>query len=149
MAQHILSHLHKVLPQDKAWKMKVLQEWNTILGPLARKVVLQRIDDTAVVLTVNHPSLAQELLMLTDLIKSKINAAIGADTITTIHFKTLSHRAPLSSLTPESRPTTPCPTKPKVPLTAAEQKQLTTITNKELRNALAEFYATCKERVQS
>jgi hypothetical protein len=147
MAHHILSHLHKVLPQDQAWKMKVLQEWHTILGPLARKVVLQRIDDTAVILTVSHPSLAQELLMLTDLIKNKINAAIGKETITTIHFKTLAPRKDHSAATPAIK-TAPEP-KPRQPLTTLENKQLATISNKELRNALAEFYTTCKERTHS
>jgi len=144
MAQHILSHLHKVLPQDQAWKMKVLQEWTTILGPLARKVILQRIDDSAVVLTVSHPSLAHELLMLTDLIKSKINQAIGTERITSIHFKTHAPRAPIA--TTITTPPKTIPQTTRAPLTTGEQKQLATITNKELRNALAEFYATCKER---
>lgn len=147
MAHHILSHLHKILPQDQAWKMKVLQEWHTILGPLARKVILQRIDDTAVVLTVSHPSLAQELLMLTDLIKSKINEAIGAETITTIHFKTLQARK--EPLPPSTVAKVAHPPAPRQPLTALENKHLATITNKELRTALAEFYATCKERTHS
>jgi len=147
MAHHILSHLHKVLPQDQAWKMKVLQEWHTILGPLARKVVLQRIDDSAVILTVSHPSLAQELLMLTDLIKNKINAAIGKETITTIHFKTLAPRKEQIAATPVIKTT--AEPKPRQPLTALENKQLATISNKELRNALAEFYTTCKERTHS
>ena len=127
--------------------MKVLQEWHTILGPLARKVVLQRIDDTAVILTVSHPSLAQELLMLTDLIKNKINAAIGKEIITTIHFKTLTPRKEQIAATPVIK-TAPEP-KPRQPLTALENKQLATISNKELRNALAEFYTTCKERTHS
>jgi len=147
MTQHILSHLDKILPQEQSWKLKVLREWHLILGPLARKVVLQRIDDRAVILAVAHPGLAQELLMLSDLIRSKINDAIGHEAITTIHFRTLAqHKARVEEL----KKTTPVPTTPKSirkPLSAAEVHHLATITNKELRDALAEFYATCKERV--
>ncbi len=144
MAQHILSLLHKVLPQEQSWKLKVLQNWHTILGPLSHKVLLQRIDNTSVVLAVAHPGLAQELLMLSDLIRSKINASIGHEAITTIHFRTTTPRK--GNPAPQTPTKTATEPKLKIPLTPTEQQQLTTITNKELRNALAEFYATCKER---
>jgi hypothetical protein len=144
MSQHILSHLHKILPQEHVWKMNVLQQWETILGPLSKKVVLQRIDSHAVVLSVAHPGLAQELLLLSDLIRSKINAAIGHEAITTIHFKTAAERRTFSS--PQAPTAAPSPPPARIPLSPLENKQLSTINNKELRQALAEFYATCKER---
>ena len=147
MTQHILSHLHKILPEEASWKMKVLREWHTILGPLSRKVLLQRIDDHAVILGVTHPSLAQELFMLTDLIRSKINEAIGHEAITTIHFRTITQYTPLKT-SPVAPPKEIIPIK-KLPLSPLEEKQLATITNKELRNALAEFYAACKERTRT
>jgi hypothetical protein len=145
MSQHILSHLHKILPQEHVWKMNVLQQWETILGPLSKKVVLQRIDSHAVVLAVAHPGLAQELLLLSDLIRSKINAAIGHEAITTIHFKTATERRlPLpAAKAPHVKAQ---PAQPKASLSPGEHKQLSAITNKELREALADFYATCKER---
>jgi len=147
MTQHILSVLHKVLPQDQSWKMKILKNWDSILGPLSRKVCLQRIDDHAVVLAVTHPSLAQELLMLSDLIREKINAAIGENLIRTIHFKaTTAHR--FVQKAPEKK-AAPLPPRPKPTLSAAEQRHLAGIESKELREALTEFYATCKERMHS
>lgn len=144
MAQHILSHLHKILPKEHTWKMKVLREWSSILGPLARKVILHRVDDTAVVLAVNHPSLAQELLMLTDIIRSKINNAIGSEIIMTIHFKTFAQR-PEAPIVVQPAPPQEI-IKPKIPLTHAEKKQLSSVESQELRSALAEFYSRCKER---
>jgi len=124
--------------------MNVLQQWETILGPLSKKVVLQRIDSHAVVLAVAHPGLAQELLLLSDLIRSKINAAIGHEAITTIHFKTATERRTFSS--PQAPAAVQPPPPARIPLSPVENKQLSTINNKELRQALAEFYATCKER---
>lgn len=147
MAQNILSHLHKILPQEQSWKMQILRDWHTIMGPLSQKVLLQRVDDHAIILAVAHPGLAQELLMLSDLIRSKINDAIGHEAITTIHFRTMAQRkavAPLNS--PVKKEVSPIE---KIKLSTAEEKQLSTITNKELRNALAEFYATCKERTRT
>ncbi|MDQ5940288.1 MAG: hypothetical protein QG632_14 [Candidatus Dependentiae bacterium] len=149
MTQHILSHLHKILPQEQSWKLKILREWHLILGPLSRKVVLQRVDDHAVVLAVAHPGLAQELLMLTDLIRSKINESIGHEAITTIHFRTLIKRDPHVDQSAKKVMTAPIIQEARKPLSAAESKHLTTITNKELRDALAEFYATCKERTRT
>jgi len=142
MAEHIISALSKVLPQQHGWKMKILREWNNILGPLARKVTLQRVDDHAVVLAVTHPGLAQELLMLSDLIRDKINASIGTALITTIHFRTTAQR-PLQAKAPVVRPT---PTIEKQVLLPHEERHLDVINNKELRSAMADFYARCKNR---
>lgn len=146
MAQHIISVLNKVLPQEQAWKMKILRNWESILGPLSRKVVLQRIDDHAVILAVTHPSLAQELLMLSDLIREKINAAIGHEMIRTIHFRTTTARRSEQQQQATVKPYTPAP---KPALSSAEQKHLAVIEGKELREALAAFYATCKERTST
>ncbi|MDQ5890339.1 MAG: hypothetical protein QG604_213 [Candidatus Dependentiae bacterium] len=117
------------------------------MGPLSRKVLLQRVDDHAVVLAVAHPGLAQELLMLSDLIRSKINEAIGHEAITTIHFRTMAQRKAVTPLTSPVKKEVAIIEK--IKLSTAEEKQLSTITNKELRNALAEFYATCKERTRT
>lgn len=145
MTQHIISHLSKILPQEQSWKMRVLREWHTILGPLSKKVILQRIDDHAVVLAVAHPSLAQELLMLSDLIRDKINEAIGHPAITTIHFRTLTPRPHRTApAIPEKK--APAIIKPRPTLSLSEERHLNTIESKELREALAEFYVTCKER---
>lgn len=145
MTQHIISVLNKVLPQEQAWKMKILRNWDTILGSLSRKVVLQRIDDHAVILAVTHPSLAQELLMLSDLIREKINAAIGHEMIRIIHFRTTASRREFQ----QQAVVRPQTITPKPTLSAAEQKHLATIEGKELRDALAAFYATCKERTST
>ncbi len=144
MARHILSVLNNVLPQQHAWKMQVLHQWERIIGPLATKVTLYRIDDRAVVLAVNHPGLAQELLMLSDLIKTKINAVIGSDTITAIHFRTTAKQ---TVHTPA--PITTTLQKPIQSLTSSEKKHLDIVENTELRIALTNFYLTCKQRTTS
>jgi len=144
MAQHIISVLAHILPSEQSWKIKILQDWAAILGPLAHKVVLQRIDDTAVVLAVAHPSLAQELLLLSDLIREKINTAIGEPRIIKITFRAQGYRPTNTSPHKKQSPTQVPHRKPL--LSPAETAHLNTINNKELRDALAAFYGTCKER---
>lgn len=143
MARHIISALDTVLPTHHAWRLKVLQEWPRIIGSLKNKVSLHKIENSFVVLTVTHPGLAQELLMLSDLIREKINAVIGSPRITAIHFRTArssraQEKVPQKSFTPAAPPP--------AQLNAGEEKVLATVENDELRAALSSFYRTCKQR---
>lgn len=145
MTRHILSALDAVLPRKQSWRLRVLQQWPTIIGKLADKVKLHKVADSFVVLSVTHPGLAHELLMLTDLIRTKINTVIGHEAIKAVHFRTQNvakKKAP-APLARARQPRAP------LPLNAVEQKQLGAISNEELRTALARFYSTCKQRTNS
>lgn len=146
MAQHILHTLNAVLPTKQTWRLHVLQQWPTIIGTLSSKVKLHKITDSAVVLSVAHPGLAHELLMLSDLIREKINAVIGSPHIKSIHFRT---GATKTAMPKGPTPLTPPQAQPRPNLDQQEQKMLTVIESDELRAALSSFYRTCKQRSQS
>ena len=147
MTQHILAALDAVLPTQQTWRLKVLQQWPKIIGNLSGKVKLHQIKNDAVVLSVTHPGLAQELLMLSDIIRDKINAVIGHNAINAIHFRTMHrHHKPA---TPSRQTYRSTPVGPPPPLNAREQQMLATIENEELRTALSSFYQTCKQRSRS
>jgi hypothetical protein len=145
MARHILSALDNILPTHHAWRLKVLQEWPRIIGALKDKVKLHKIENSFVVLYVTHPGLAQELLMLSDLIREKINAVIGSPRITAIHFRTARRSHTPQKTAPKSF--TPA-AQPPAPLNAREEKILATVENDELRAALSSFYRTCQSRAK-
>lgn len=146
MAHHILHALNSVLPTKQTWRLQVLQQWPTIIGALSNKVKLHKITDTSVVLSVAHPGLAHELLMLSDLIREKINAVIGMDQIQSIHFRTNAKKAPSTGRPMPLRRTR---TQARPNLDQREEKMLTVIESDELRDALSSFYRTCKQRSQS
>ena len=143
MAQHILAALDTVLPTQQTWRLQILQQWPTIIGNLSGKVKLHKVDDHSVVLSVTHPGLAHELLMLTDLIREKINAVIGRPQIKAIHFRNFHRKSTRPKPQPISRPTAPTQ---RATLNNTEQQMLATIENEELRAALSSFYRTCKTR---
>lgn len=145
MARHILTALDNALPAHHAWRLKVLQKWPEIIGTLKDKVTLYKIENSFVVLTVAHPGLAQELLMLSDLIREKINAVIGKPRITAIHFRTgrTGRTVQKKSFTQKSQSVQPA-----ARLNAQEEKILATVENDELRAALSSFYRTCKQRTE-
>jgi len=147
VAQHIINYLSQIIPAQQSWKVQLLQKWPTIIGNLKDKVKLHKITDTYVVLSVTHPSLAQELFLLSEMLCEKINTTIGSNRIKSLHFRSTgetragattykSHKK--NRFLPYSGPT------PR--LTREEQKVLQTITNKELRQALFQFYLTVKKR---
>jgi hypothetical protein len=145
MAQHILSPLSSLIPKEHEWKMHVFQAWPQILGPLSKRVTLQKIANDSITLSVNHPGLAQELLMMSDLICSKVNEIIGKPVITTIHFRSTTHKKPIGPQAPQKQIITYSSSEP---ISTDEHKDLLTIEDKELRNALAAFYGACKKRTQ-
>jgi hypothetical protein len=148
VARHIIDTLPQILPAEQCWKLSLLQNWATIVGPLKDKVHLHKVGDDHVILTVAHPSLAQELLYLSELLREKINAAIGTQRIKALHF-----RAEATKKRSRVVPIKPKKVQPvfkkQVRFSPLEKKALTSVENKELRDALSQFYITCKRRKTS
>ena len=145
MAKHIIATLNTVLPTEQTWRLKILQQWPHIIGTLAKKVKLHKVEETSIVLSVAHPGLAHELLMLTDLIRDKINAVIGRPQIRAIHFRN-THRKVKH---PTQKPIQKRAITEQRSLDQSEQKMLATIENDDLRAALSSFHRTCKTRTTS
>lgn len=144
MTQHILTALSKALPPQHFWKVRLLQQWPTIIGKLHDKVSLYKVEESFVVLQVKHASLAHELLFLTEMLKEKINAVIGCPRIKSIHFRTQQATKKEPQRNRSSR--NPLNNKPAPPLNTGEKRVLEGVENEDLRDALSAFYRTCKKR---
>jgi len=110
---------------------------------LGSRVVIEKITDDCLFLGVCHPSWAQELFLLSSVIKQKINAVLAENRIVDIKFrvmpkptsKLLTVRAPLQNSQP---------VKTKIILSEKETKHLYDVKNEILRKALQDFYTRCK-----
>lgn len=87
MKKDIASILNDIIPIEHRWKIDVLRQWDSIIGPLKGKVTIDAINGNVLVLGVTHPAWAQELLMLMPLLKQKINACCDRERIAVIRFR--------------------------------------------------------------
>ena len=109
------------------------------MGNLVSKVSIHKIYNNSIVLGVSDSSWMQELYMLSNLIKKKINATLDEPRIETIRFqyvakKEKSKQQVLTSKQPEQSTRT---------LTHKEKKALEKISDPELSEALQRLLTKC------
>ena len=92
MAEQICSFLNDIFPKEHVWKMKLFQNWDGIIGSLKSKVRIEKLEGSMLVLGVCHPAWAQELFMLSNVIKNKINRLLKEDKIKDIDFLIITDR---------------------------------------------------------
>ncbi len=86
-------HLHKILIKiispEHQWKLSIHAQWDFLIGTLKDKVILEKVTNDSLILSVCHASWAQELLMLTPLLKKKVNALFDTERIKHIRLRTI------------------------------------------------------------
>ncbi|MBP9765290.1 DUF721 domain-containing protein [Candidatus Babeliales bacterium] len=129
----------KLSNPEQSWKSHIMQNWPTIIGSLASKVFIEKIYQDTVVLAVTDSCWMQELHLLSELLKQKINQQLEKPYITTIRFKYATKK-----INRVQTIKTPVPFSyiPK-PLTAQEQRALSVIKDQELSQALMRFLQKC------
>jgi len=143
MPQQLKNLLQSLLPtaQDDTtpWKIALLQNWPSIIGPLCSRVQLEKIYDDTLVLGVFDSCWLQELYLLTPVIIDSINANLDSPRIKNLRFKKIGKKPPL-----QKRYTAP-PIKFSAPaiLTARERAALAAIKDEELRVAMEAFLRRC------
>lgn len=149
MARHFKHFLDSIIPKQHAWKIKLFQAWNSIIGDLAQHVRIETIQGSILVLGVSHPVWAQELHLLSDILKAKINAAIGEECITTLRFKVVYSSRNASKK--EKQYTAPSSKqKPKnVSLSSQELLTLKQIKDSELRKVLQDYCRLLKDTTKT
>jgi len=139
---HIKSFLPKFMQtinHEKQWKLQIMSQWNTIMGTLASKVSICKIYNNSITLGVTDSCWMQELNLLSELIKDKINNTLDTPRIEIIRFKYISQHAAGSQ---KKETESPLQHKEKM-LTAKEQQALCNIKDPELSQALQGFLQTC------
>lgn len=137
MATHLKDILLHTLQLDEAdWRVKLLQEWPLIVGDLHRRMRIEQITDSLLILGVYDVHWMHELFHMSRLILHKLNHHLGKPHIKKIQFKLVSLRHKKA-----------CATKKNVPL--QEEKKLVPpryaqvalqIKDEELRHCVMDFF---------
>jgi hypothetical protein len=143
MAKKLSLLLHTFLSKDHNWKIILLKNWKKILGPLHNKVIILKIERRMIVLGVTHPTLSQELFLLSDTLKKKINSLFNEEKIQYIRFKTLTFTQKKTLVNTNNTYTLTTQTQ-QICLTKQEYQTLSHIKDEELKRSLKQFCFRCK-----
>lgn len=141
-----MNHIKNIVAQiithstpEQSWKTNIMQNWSTIVGTLATKIFIEKISKDTITLSVTDSCWMQELHLLSDLIKQKINTHIGSNHIEHIRLK---YSAQKQQLIRKKNICPPVVQQPK-DLTHQEIKALDQIKDPELSQALMRFLQKC------
>jgi hypothetical protein len=141
---HIKNIVNQIIKSSSAqtgWKNNILQNWQEIMGPLAHKIFIEKIYKDCIVLGVVDSCWMQELHMLSDMIKKKINERLDQPYIQNIQFK---YSFKKIARVQKHRNVIPLPYEYK-PLTTSEEEALKQIKDPELSQALKRFLEKCQQ----
>ena len=149
MGKRIHHLLMQVIPTKHRWKITLLTNWESIIGDLHDKVILEKIVRDSLVLRVSHSSWAQELYFLIPMLKEKINTLLGQERIKTIRLRTSEisnkKKTVLKKMYQEKEVNRTIMQGNAHFLTKQEQKSLHQVGNNELRSSLAGYAIRCKQ----
>lgn len=149
MAKTIASLLTHTLPAAQRWKMTLFEHWPAVIGDVGEHVRIEKIYDSVLVLGVTHPAWAQELLLLSEVLRKKINTYLKQERIEKIRFRVVNK---IKYKSGGVKPTTSKTSffggsdnakLQKSALPAAIKQQLAQLENEELRTVLARYFARC------
>ncbi len=149
MPLNIQTILMQAIPAQYRWKCLLFEKWQQIIGPLHGKVYIQNIDKHIILLRVSHPCWAQELLMMSTMLKKKINRVIGENIIKEIRFSYQSFIKNEIQHQKNNQPTQEMDAHISflaTQMTDAENKALTIIEEPDLQKILKSFYVSCKKK---
>jgi len=142
MRQNIKQLLAAILPSAKDWKTNLLHNWRSIIGPLHKKMTIEKIGDDIIVFGVHDSCWMQELYLLSPLLLQTVNKSLDRPYIKQVRFKRAKKRKTHSKRPqPEQKKSPPPPR----PATKQETLALTAVKNGELRSALEAFRARCSQ----
>lgn len=116
-----------------------MSKWEEIMGSLSSKVSIFKIHNNMIVLAVSDSSWMQELHLLSELIKEKINTILGSKRIESIKLKYVAQSKKFVQKT-EKKISSNYATRP---LTTQELQALQKIQDPELSQALVGFLQKC------
>lgn len=127
----------------ETWKITLVSEWQTIVGPLATRMKLEKIEGSTLVVGVYNASWLHELSLLSTALLNMINDHFDKPYIHKIIFKTASRKKPLAvAATTNAVP--PVKSLKPIELSYAQKTVLARIEDLELRRLLRDFLSVCK-----
>ncbi len=148
MIKHISELLANFVHPKDVWKIKLFNNWDKVVGELKDKVTIIKIENKLLVLGVTHPAWAQELFMLSDVLKNRINSLFEKEHIKYIRFKTLKRNEYVHKSLKNEQVLAKQVLSRRVlarrVLTKKEYLSLTKIKDQELKDNLKSFCFRCK-----
>jgi hypothetical protein len=140
MTKHVKDLVSSILPKPEAWKLLLLQDWNSIVGDLKFQVRLDQIRTDTLILSVANTSWMQELYCLSDVLIKKINARLDYPHVKKLRFKCSSSTksTDLKKISTKKTVVTH-----EIVLTVAQKKALEKINDLQLQHALKNFLIRC------
>ncbi len=139
--QNIKSFLNIFIQPQKSWKKKLLQEWPTIIGPLAANVSLEKIYDELIILGVPDSCWLQELYLLSDTILATVNKSLDQPRIKQVRFKQVLHKKKNQKVEEQKQKNE---TQSRS-LSNEEKKALDKIEDPQLKRSLHTFLSRCQK----
>ena len=140
----ILSQLlHKTPHNDvQNWKLYLVTNWAQIVGPLASRICIEKIEHDTIIIGVCDSTWLQELYLLSEVLLQKINQSLQTPHLKKIKFKHASYKTTIKKIYQKSPVIA---TKKQQPLTHAERGALHAIADQELSNVLYQFLVRCQQ----
>ena len=146
MSQPLKNFIHSIIPEEHLWKLELFKQWNAIIGKMKDKVIIEKIDGETLYLCASHPVWAQELHLLTPMIKERINACLPSNTIKTIRINRQKPKPILfKKLSANALSAKPEAIKPPVILTPQEMLLLAPLASNELQSSMGSYLIRCKK----
>lgn len=146
MFKHISELLNSLVAPKDEWKIKLFNNWDKVIGKLKDKVIILKVENKLLVLGVTHPAWSQELFMLSDILKNRVNSLFEKEHIKYIRFETLkSKNKEYKSLKNKVLDNNEKKIIKKLSLTKNEYVSLTKIKDVELKENIKKFCLKCKE----
>lgn len=154
MATQIKQFLKDIIPQEHSWKIILLKNWSSIIGEFSGKVIIEKIQNDVLFLGVSHPVYAQELFLMTDDLKKKVNSILKEERINKIQFRFINFDKIIKNRNSNNYCCSNNKKQPCQPvfknmeiatLTQSEFEQLKSISDEALRESLHKFYLRCKK----
>jgi hypothetical protein len=137
-----VSHILGNLFPEQNWKFSLLSKWETIVGNLKTRIVLEKINDDCIIVGVIDSSWMQELHMLSNVLIDRINNNLDSRRINHIRFKLLPTKKNQSPSVAQKNysPEIVLATRP---LSLREKKALEALDDVALRRSLENFLFRC------
>jgi len=135
-----LKHLLQGVFKNESWKLQLLSEWNSIVGNLADKMRLEKIDGTTLIIGVYQSSWMQELYLLSTVLLKTINQRLKHPYVKRLRFKHATRTKKESIKIPEKKPEVE---RPPIVLSHKETEALEKLKDQDLKAALHTFLSRC------
>lgn len=145
MSKSLKDLLTNIIPKEHLWKITIFQNWDNIIGNMKNKVIIDEIKDDTLYLGVIHPAWAQELQMLSPMLKTKINSYLEKAQIKSIRFKLISAKTKVKKIQSNNSDQNSLTIDICKKLSKTEQLVLNNISDNELRDVMHNFGLRCKK----